>query len=133
MLNNETPHVKRIETSREDAVAFEVTGHITTADIENLYGLLDGIYVVHEKIDLLVLIHHYEGFDWNAALREGTIAGKTKALKHVRKYALIGGPSWMGTTLALFRPFLSIDMKHFDLDEQEHAWKWLGAEPRPIE
>ncbi|KFB09747.1 STAS/SEC14 domain-containing protein [Nitratireductor basaltis] len=133
MQHQEIPHVKRIETSREDAVAFEVTGHITAADVENLYGLLDGIYVVHDKIDLLVLIHHYEGFDWTAAFREGTIAGKTSALKHIRKYAVVGGPSWMSTTLAFFRPFLSIEMKHFALEEQEEAWKWLGAEPRPIE
>ena len=74
-------------------------------------------------------IHDYEGFDWQAAFKEQTMIGKTNALKHIRKYAVAGGPAWMGTTIAFFRPFFSMEMEYFPYEKVEDAWKWLGAEP----
>lgn len=127
LVNENPPNIKRIETDRPDAYAFEITGHITAPDIENMYGLLEGAYAVHDKIDLLVVIHDYEGFDWSAAFKESTMVGKTHALKHIRKYAVIGGPGWMRPVIGFFKPFFSLEMKHFEADEEEAAWKWLGA------
>ncbi len=132
MLINETPpNVRRVETDREDAYAFEVTGHITAADVENMYGLLEGAYTLHERIDVIVIIHDYDGIDWNAAWKEKTILGKTRGLKHIRKYAVIGGPGWLKGALALFKPFVSVDMQYFDLENVEAAWQWIGAKPSP--
>lgn len=132
MLINETPpNVRRIDTDREGTYAFEVTGHISAADMENMYGLLEGAYEVHDRIDLIVIIHDYEGFDWGAAWKEQTVRGKTHALKHIRKYAVVGGPGWMKPMLAVFKPFLSMEMRHFELKEVEAAWEWIGAHPLP--
>ncbi|CAN0656002.1 SpoIIAA-like [Nitratireductor aquimarinus] len=130
-VNENPPNVRRIETDRDDAYAFEIVGHITAADMENLYGLLEGAYEVHDKIDVLVIIHDYEGFDWHAAFKEQTMISKTNALKHIRKYAVAGGPAWMGTTIAFFRPFFSMEMEYFPYEKVEDAWNWLGAEPAP--
>lgn len=127
--NDNPPNVRRIETSREDAYAFEIVGHIGATDMENLYGLLEGAYEVHDKIDVLVILHDYQGFDWQAAVKEQSMLGKTHALKHIRKYAVVGGPQWMSSMIALFRPFFSMEMKHFAAEESEAAWQWLGAEP----
>lgn len=132
MLINETPpHVRRIDTDREDAYAFEVTGHISAADMENMYGLLEGAYELHERIDVIVLIHDYEGLDWGAAWKEQTIRGKGRALKHIRKYAVVGGPGWIKPVIALSKPFLSMKMRHFEPEEAEAAWEWIGARPLP--
>lgn len=129
MLNENPPNVRRIDTSRDDAYGFEICGHVTTADVENLYGLLEGAYTIHDKIDVIVVIHDYEGFDWDAAWREQTIIGKTNALKHIRKYAVVGGPSWMASVMGMFKPFLSIEMKHFEMDAIGEAWEWIEARP----
>ncbi len=129
MIYETPPSIRRLETDRSDACAFEITGHITAADMENLYGLLEAEYALHDKLDLLVLIHDYEGFDWSAAFTETTMLGKTHALKHIRKYAVVGGPDWMRGVLGFFKPFFSIDMKHFELDDAAAAWKWIGANP----
>ncbi|WP_157015773.1 SpoIIAA family protein [Mesorhizobium xinjiangense] len=131
LVNENPPNIRRIETDREDAYAFEITGHITAADMENMYGLLEGAYELHDKIDLLVLVHNYEGFDWAAALKEPTMVGKTHALKHIRKYAVVGGPGWMRAMLALFKPFMSMEMEHFEAGKADEAWQWLGAKPKP--
>lgn len=132
MLINETPpSVRRIETNRDDAYAFEITGEIESADIENMFGLLEGACELHELIDVLVVVHDYEGFDWNALWRGETYQNKSYALKHVRKCALVGAAGWMTAGISLAKPFTSIAIKQFDLDELEEAWAWIGASPVP--
>lgn len=132
MLINETPpNVRRIDTDREDAFAFEVTGRIESSDIENMYGLLEGAYQLHDQIDVIVFIHDYEGVDWSGAWKRQSVLEKMQALKHIRKYAVVGGPTWMPAVISLVRPFLSVEMKHFDAGEAEAAWEWIGARPQP--
>jgi hypothetical protein len=124
------PNVRRIETDRHDVCGFKVCGYITVADIENLYGLLEGAYAAHGRINVIVIIEDYEGFEWNAVWREQTILRKTKAARRIRKYAVVGGPAWVRNAMRFFRPFLSIEMKHFTIGEAEAAWEWVGARPK---
>jgi hypothetical protein len=123
------PAIRRIETDREDLCALEIVGHFTAADLENAYGLLEGAYAVHDRIDLLVRISRYDGFDWGAAFNEATIRGKTRALRHIRKYAVVGGPAWMRTVIGIFGPLTSIETRYFDAEEEAAAWEWMGAKP----
>jgi hypothetical protein len=129
IVTENPPHVRRIDTDRPDAWAFEITGHISAADVENMYGLLEAAFELHESIDLLVRIDHYEGFDWSAAFRESTLVGKSRVLSRLRRYAVIGGPGWVSATMALVKPFMSVEMKHFEAEEEAHAWAWIDARP----
>jgi hypothetical protein len=123
------PAIRRIDTTREDLCALEIVGRFTAADLENAYGLLEGAYAVHDKIDLLVRISRYDGFDWSAAFTDATIRGKTRALLHIRKYALVGGPAWLRTVIGIFGPLTSIETRYFDADEEAAAWEWMDARP----
>ncbi|MCT8999685.1 SpoIIAA family protein [Chelativorans intermedius] len=128
-INENPPRVRRIDTDREDTYAFEVTGHITAADVENLYGLLEGAYELHDRIDVIVIFHDYEGVDWNAAWKDQGMRGKTGAFAHIRKCAVVGGPAWLGTALALLGPLFSAEVKHFEARQEAAAWAWVGANP----
>ena len=119
------PAIRRIDTDRDDLCALEIVGRFTAADLENAYGLLEGAYAV------LVRISRYDGFDWSAAFTDATIRGKTRALRHIRKYAVVGGPGWMRTVIGIFGPLTSIETRYFDADEEAAAWTWLDA--RPVE
>ncbi len=123
------PNIRRIETSRDDLYGFEVTGHITAADVENIYGLLAEAYARHPRIDLLVRLTNYDGWDWDVITRETAMIGKTRALRHIRRYAVVGGPEWIAAMIRLFDPFFSIEMKHFGADREAEAWTWLEAAP----
>lgn len=131
MTMENPPSIRRIETSRDDAFAFDIAGHIDAADMENIYGLLEGAYELHDRIDLFVRFRDYEGFDWGAAFRGSVWSAERNALKHVRRYVVVGGPDWIATTIALFRPFSPIDIKHFASKEEAAAWTWIDA--RPVE
>jgi hypothetical protein len=123
------PAIRRIDTDRDDLCALEIVGHFTAADLENAYGLLEGAYAVHDKIDLLVRVSRYEGFDWSSAFTDTTIRGKTRALRHIRKYAVVGGPGWLRTVIGIFGPLTSIETRYFDADEEAAAWEWIDARP----
>jgi hypothetical protein len=123
------PAIRRIETDRSDLCALEIVGHFTAADLENAYGLLEAAYMLHEKIDVLVRITHYDGFDWSAVFTRSTARGKTRALGRIGKYAVVGGPGWMRAVLTIFGPLTSIKTKHFDAADESRAWEWIGASP----
>jgi hypothetical protein len=126
------PAIRRIDTNRDDLCALEVAGHFTSNDLENAYGLLEGAYAMHDKVDLLVRIKDYDGFDWGAVFDESTIRGKAQALRHIRNYAVVGGPGWMRAVLAVFGPLTSIRTRHFDIAEESKAWEWIGGKEKPL-
>ena len=126
------PAIRRIDTDRDDLCALEVAGHFTSNDLENAYGLLEGAYAMHDKVDLLVRIKDYDGFDWGAVFDDSTIRGKAQALRHIRNYAVVGGPGWMRAVLAVFGPLTSIRTRHFDIAEESKAWEWIGGKEKPL-
>ncbi|HEU5096824.1 MAG TPA: STAS/SEC14 domain-containing protein [Reyranella sp.] len=123
--------IRRLETDREDVFAFDVVGRVAASDVENIYGLIEGAYALHDKIDVLVRIKDYDGVDWDAAKKDFSLLSETRALKHIRRYAVVGGPGWFGPMIAVLKPFFSLRMKHFDADEEAEAWAWIGATEIP--
>ncbi|MBV2143888.1 STAS/SEC14 domain-containing protein [Falsochrobactrum sp. TDYN1] len=129
MRNENVPVIRRIPTNRDDVFAFAIEGRLDDASLENLYGLLDAAYDDHEQIDLLIRLTGYEGMDWSAAFSDNMLAMRTKSLKHLRRYAIVGGPFWIQMSVTLMQPFLSIEMRTFEVSEEERAWVWLDATP----
>ncbi|WP_273792258.1 STAS/SEC14 domain-containing protein [Brucella anthropi] len=129
MRNEDIPVIRRIPTNREDVFAFAIEGHLDDASLENLYGLLDAAYETHEEIDLLIRLTGYEGVDWTAAFSESMLSMRAKSLKKLRHYAIVGGPLWIQASITLMQPFLSIELRAFEADEENEAWEWLGARP----
>jgi SpoIIAA-like len=123
------PAVRRIETNRPDAYAFELTGRITAADIENLYGLLEGAYELHDRIDLLIRIVDYNGAEWLDVARKTRSEGRQHALVHVRRCAAVGEPNWTIYARALLVIATTVEIRHFASEEEEKAWSWIDALP----
>lgn len=123
------PVIRRISTDRSDVFAFAIEGHLTDSSLENLYGLLDAAYEQHEEVDLLIRLTGYEGVDWGAAFSETTLSMRAKSLQHLRHYAIVGGPLWIQASITLMQPFLSIEMRYFEAEEEPQAWEWLNAKP----
>lgn len=124
------PAVRRIETNRDDVFACEITGYVSAADVENLYGLLEGAYTLHERIDVLVHFTAYEGVDWSEVSAETRKEGQEHASRHVRKCASIGGPDWVSHFKGFFAPSIDVELKRFEEDKEDEAWAWIGAQPK---
>jgi hypothetical protein len=124
------PAIRRIETDRDDLFAMEIVGHVTAADAENLFGLLEAAYALHPKIDVLAKLTDHDGVDWVDLSPETIEQGKAHALDHVRRCAAIGEPDWTADVQGLFSPSLPVELRHFAAEEEAEAWAWLDARPR---
>lgn len=123
---NTPPNIRRIESTKADLFAVEITGLITAADVENLYGLLEGFYLLHERIDLLMRIVDYEGVEWSAVSPETVEQARQHAERHIARCATVG-ESGAGRRIAdIFCPSTA-ESRHFVEEEEDRAWAWLEA------
>ena len=120
--------VHRMETHRPDLFAFEIDGHLSSAEVAEIYASLEAAYAAHDKVDLLVKLTNLDGWDWGAAWSETTWIGKTHALSHIRRYAVVGGPRWISAMVAVFDPLFKVKMKAFSADDETGARIWLDED-----
>lgn len=117
--------IKTLESHRPTLFAFEIDGHVKGDEVADLYATLEKAYKDHDKVDVLLKITNMDGWDWDVAVKETTWIGKTHALSHIRRYALVGGPSWMHMMVNLFDPLFTVRMKTFGADDETGARVWL--------
>jgi len=121
------PAVRRLESSNAQVFAVELRGHASAADIENFYGLLEGAYTLHDRLDLLVRLNDCDGVDWNDVARNTTREGRSHAHDHIRACAIIGPAD----IVRQLRDFLALagdrELRTFRPEEEPEAWRWLRA------
>jgi hypothetical protein len=120
------PAIRRLETSRDDLFAIDIVGHVSAADGENLFGLMEAAYALHQHIDVLVRLVDHDGVDWANIVDETLKQGTVHALEHVGRCAAIGEPDW---TRDARHVLPTIEFRHFKADEEASAWQWLSAQP----
>lgn len=119
------PALSQLKTERDDVLAFEIDGHLTSEETDRVYATLEAAYGRHDSIDLLIRMGRYDGFDWDALFSQSTYQGKLHALKHLRRYAVIGGPAWFATAIRFFNPLFHVDVRHFEYEAEAEAWRWI--------
>ena len=124
---NTLPAINRITTNRKDALAFAIDGQMTSADVENLYGLFDAESANLSHIDMIIIFKEYDGIDWKTLFNEDTAKIRAAALKKVKRYAIVGGPDWLRFTVDFLRPFKTIDIRWFDSQNVDTAWNFIDA------
>jgi hypothetical protein len=126
-LLTSVPAVRQRETDRSDLYGFDLVGHISPADVENFYGLLEAAYALHPTIDVLVRVVDQEGLELANASRKTLDEGKTHAAEHVRRCALVGNTRAMPEIGRFFAA--SAEVRHFTDKEEAAAWDWVGGRP----
>ena len=121
------PTIRRIDTDRDDLFAIDVVGHVSAADAENLFGLLEAAYALHQRIDVAVRIVDHDGVDWADISDETLKQGAAHALEHIGRCAAIGMPDWTSDARHALPTSSPIEFRHFDADDEAEAWEWLGV------
>ncbi len=123
------PAIVRVPTDRANMLAFRITDHVRAADAKAIMGFLTDAYRRHDKLDLLVIVDEFEGFDPQILLDAATWNAKGASISHVRRYAVVGGPSFMRSAAGLFGAFIPVEIKTFERGDEQAAWQWLNAAP----
>jgi len=95
--------------------------------IDKIIPKLTKVFEDNEKVNLLARVPEYSGVSPDVFSMPSLFSMKLSALKHVKRYAIIGPKDWMGKLVGLFQPFVSMEIRLFDLSEEDKAWEWLKS------
>ncbi len=93
MTQTPQPAIRRVETGKADLLGFEVWGTIGMEDIERMAGAVEAAFDTVDVVDIIIVMHHYDGMDLAAAFDPAGLRAQARAVRHVRKYAVVGAPA----------------------------------------
>ena len=120
------PAIRRLDTNRSALFAVEIAGHVSASDIENLYGLLEGAYALHERIDLFIRIVDHRGVEWNAVSSKTVAEAHEHAEHHIARCVTVGDRRVTARMARIFCPE-NAEHTHFESEDEAAAWAWLDA------
>ena len=124
----DAPHkgaFREIELGRDDVAAFEVVGRLDGPESER------GIAMVEDRLNdpkcskLMMVIRHWHGFEAELLFSPKLMASKLKLIDSIERYAIVGGPGWVGGVAETMGHLIKPEIKAFDLDEEHEALEWL--------
>lgn len=124
----DAPHkgaFREIELGRDDVAAFEVVGRLDGPESER------GIAMVEDRLNdpkcakLMMVIRHWHGFEAELLFSPKLMASKLKLIDRIERYAIVGGPSWVGGVAETMGHLIKPEIKAFDLDDEDEALEWL--------
>lgn len=127
------PHAaafKIIETDQPNVLGFEIDGKLTRSEMGWVAELIIGALERNGRMRLLGRIGELRGFEPTAFLNSDYVRMKLKAFHGVERYALVGGPGWLPSWIEVVAPLVTMEVRHFQPDEEDLAWAWLGAQPK---
>jgi hypothetical protein len=119
------PSVRMIDGDTPDLVAFEIEGRIRAQDMRLLIDRFEEAMKAHEKLRVLVRIVDFGGVSVEALRAEGLASVKMKGLRQVSRYAIVGGPEWLKTVADSVTPFVPVQTRRFEQEQEDEAWAWV--------
>jgi hypothetical protein len=104
--------------------------HWTHEAYQSILPILESAITQHGKIQLLLELHDFQGWQMTAAIDDLAFAFKHR--HHIEKFAVIwDGPqdAWISLIDQPFSKGLRSPAKYFPLKETEKAWKWVSKAP----
>ena len=121
------PGLRVIEDGTDGLLVFEIDGPMTKEDTGRVFEMFDRATEAHGKINLMVIVKDYEGFDLSLLGDRELMTSKFGAMGKVGRYAVVGAPGWMRSMVGVLDPLLPIKMRSFDAGEETAARDWASA------
>jgi carbamate kinase len=111
--------------STGNTIGFRVSGKLTAADYDMLLPKLDEAIAAHGKINLLVLMEDFEGWDSLDAAKADFRLG-TQQYRQVERAAFVGEGKWQRRLVKIMDPLTRhIEERAFERDQLHEAWQWV--------
>jgi len=119
--------IQEIATDGADIYAFKVTGHIDDDASEAMAEFMNDVFDRKEDVNMLLDLTGFTGSDWDSMLDGDVIESRFRALRHVKKYAVIGAPDRAAKMIGLMDKVIPVEAKAFDASDVAAAWAFVGA------
>lgn len=115
-----------LDIGKPGIAAFELSGRLDRAESERGVAMVRAALEDPDCSRLMIVISHWHGFDMGAMFSSEVMGGKLDLIGKLDRYAIVGGPDWIGTMSGVIGMLLKPEIRSFDLDEQDEAVKWLS-------
>ena len=123
------PALRLVPTTRPDTIAFVINGTIATNEATEFVRAVEPVLEQNERVRLLARIDSPFGISPAGFKQSGMAAFKWRIRDKIDRYAIVGGPRWLATWVALLGTVTPFDMSHYDEREESAAWAWIDAQP----
>lgn len=117
----EGPGMSLVEDGLDGLLVFEIDGKMTEEGAGRVCAVFDRAVERHGKINLMVRVDDYEGFDLGLRSGKDTMMSKFGAFGRVGRYAIVGAPGRMRAMIGSLGPLIPIEMGAFDMSEDAAA------------
>jgi len=125
-----TPTIREIPSSKSTLHAFEITGKVSSDDMEAMAKHMNSAFDQYDAVDMLLIFKGFEGSDASASLNAETMKAQFRSLNNVENYVVVGAPDTAETMIEAIGAILPIKPKTFDANQEAQAWASLGAQPK---
>lgn len=122
------PHadaVRLVDVGDNSIVAFECDGRIDAQNAETVIEDMKRTLNDTGARRMLARIRNWHGFDPTLLASTNLAKSKMEFIKRLDRYAIVGGPEWMGSLAETIAPATGIEIKAFELDNESSATEWL--------
>ncbi|OGG96843.1 MAG: hypothetical protein A2508_09970 [Candidatus Lambdaproteobacteria bacterium RIFOXYD12_FULL_49_8] len=114
---------QKLAGSAAEVLGYQISGRVTTEEIETVIKDLEAAIEAHGKIRLLVEMKHWTGMDPMAALED--LQFLIKHINQISHLAVIGDHFWERLLTQFGAFFVSTLTQYFEEGQVEEAWAWI--------
>ncbi|MEM7701328.1 MAG: STAS/SEC14 domain-containing protein [Pseudomonadota bacterium] len=126
----EEPHLgafAEIDVGNASIAAFQLAGRLDSAESERGIAMVEARLKDPACSKLMMVIQSWHGFDAELLFDFGLMRSKMGLISEIDRYAIVGGPDWLGGTAQIMGALVKPKIRAFDLDDQDDAVGWLSS------
>ena len=114
---------RKLERSSGNMLGYEVRGKLTKEELGTVLADLEEAIDRFGRVNLLVYLPEMPRPDLGAIAEDLEFA--REHMMDVDRYAVVGGSALLDWAARLEGPLVGIEIKHFEPDRLDEAWRWL--------
>ncbi len=122
------PHLdafSELDVDDSSIAAFQLAGRLDSAESARAIAMVEERLKAPECRHLMMVIKSLHGFDAQLLFDFGLMRSKMHLIYEIDRYAIVGGPDWLGGTAQMMGALVKPQIRAFDDDEQDKALAWL--------
>jgi hypothetical protein len=116
-------------TTRENLLAFRITGKVTKEDMHHMAEMANAAFDRFETVDMLLIFDNFDGEETGALFDLEGIKAQFRAILNVGRSVVVGAPESARSLIEGMGAMLPLKAMTFDKGEEELAWVELEARP----
>lgn len=117
---------RELDIGKPEIAAYELAGRLDREESERGIAMVRERFADGECSRMMMVIRKWHGFDLDQIVSREIISGKLEIARKLDRYAIVGGPGWIGRVAEAMSGITGTEIKAFDLDEQDAAIQWLA-------